>query len=73
MIEFTEKQPSTFWNAVAPKEYGFLANVNPTVPHPRWSQARERMIGTDDGNGVEIVRPTQMFNGYEKQVGGLYE
>ena len=69
-IEFTDKQPNTLWNAAAPKEYGFYSNVNPAVPHPRWSQARERVIGA----GVLADRiPTLPFNGYEKDVAPLYE
>jgi len=68
-IRFTEQQPPTSWNISAPHEYGFYANVNPNVDHPRWSQARERRIGT----GLFNARiPTQMFNGYEKEVAGLY-
>jgi sulfoxide reductase catalytic subunit YedY len=65
-ISFTDKRPDTFWEAIAPSEYGFWANVNPTVPHPRWSQATERLLGSD-----ERV-PTQLFNGYADQVAGLY-
>ncbi|WP_428488308.1 protein-methionine-sulfoxide reductase catalytic subunit MsrP [Rhodopila sp.] len=65
-ISFTDKQPDTFWEAIAPSEYGFWANVNPAVSHPRWSQATERLLGSD-----ERV-PTQLFNGYAPQVAGLY-
>jgi sulfoxide reductase catalytic subunit YedY len=65
-VSFTEKRPATFWEAIGPSEYGFWANVNPAVPHPRWSQATERLLGSD-----ERV-PTQIFNGYAEQVGGLY-
>lgn len=65
-IRLTRTQPRTTWNVVAPHEYGFYANVNPDVDHPRWSQARERRIG-------ELVkRPTLMFNGYGEQVAHLY-
>lgn len=65
-IRLTETQPVTTWNRVAPSEYGFYANVNPEVDHPRWSQATERRIG-------EIGRrPTLPFNGYAEQVAGLY-
>ena len=65
-IRFTEKQPPTSWNISAPHEYGFYANVNPSVDHPRWSQATERRIG-------ELFRrPTLMFNGYADQVASLY-
>ena len=69
-IDFTDKQPSTLWNAAAPREYGFYANVNPEVPHPRWSQARERVIGA--GAFADRI-PTLKFNGYQKEVGHLYE
>ena len=65
-IEFTDRQPRTTWNVVAPNEYGFYANVNPTVDHPRWSQASERRIGE------WRRRPTLMFNGYAEQVAQLY-
>ncbi len=69
-IRFTDKQPLTAWNNAAASEYGFFSNVNPTVDHPRWSQATERRIG-EDGLFTK-KRPTQMFNGYEAQVGQLY-
>lgn len=70
-IRFTEKQPSTAWTVAAPQEYGFYANVNPDVPHPRWSQATERRLG--EGGGLFAPRrKTQLFNGYEPQVGQLY-
>ena len=65
-IEFTNLRPPTFWNTVAPDEYGFVANVDPEVPHPRWSQARERMIDTG-----EYV-PTLEYNGYGEFVAKLY-
>lgn len=65
-IEFTATQPKTFWETLAADEYPFESNVNPKVPHPRWSQATERMIDTG-----ERVR-TQMFNGYADQVASLY-
>lgn len=65
-ISFVEKQPPTTWNLVASNEYGFFANVNPEVDHPRWSQARERRIGE------WRKRPTLMFNGYGDQVASLY-
>jgi sulfoxide reductase catalytic subunit YedY len=65
-IRFTETQPPTTWNLAAPDEYGFYANVNPAVDHPRWSQATERRIG-------ELRRrPTLPFNGYAEQVASLY-
>jgi sulfoxide reductase catalytic subunit YedY len=65
-ISFTERQPRTTWNSVQSAEYGFYANVNPEVSHPRWSQASERRIGQ-----VERV-PTAMFNGYGKYVAHMY-
>lgn len=68
-IQFTERQPPTTWNLSAPHEYGFYANVNPQVDHPRWSQARERKIG---GGLFDSRVPTLMFNGYEKEVASLY-
>jgi methionine sulfoxide reductase catalytic subunit len=69
-IRFTDKQPGTAWNKAAANEYGFYSNVNPTVDHPRWSQASERRIG-EDGLFAK-KRKTLMFNGYEAQVGQLY-
>jgi sulfoxide reductase catalytic subunit YedY len=68
-IRFTERQPPTSWNLSAPNEYGFYANVNPEVDHPRWSQARERRIG---GAFLTPPRPTLPFNGYAEQVASLY-
>ena len=65
-IELTDQKPRTFWNTLAPREYGFDANVNPNVPHPRWSQARERMIGTNERH------PTKIYNGYGSYVAHLY-
>ena len=68
-IEFSEQRPRTSWERAAPSEYGFYANVNPSVDHPRWSQASERVIGT----GIFAERrPTDMFNGYADEVGSLY-
>jgi sulfoxide reductase catalytic subunit YedY len=67
-FNFTDKRPKSFWEALAPTEYGFWANVNPTVPHPRWSQATEELIGL----GGER-RPTLMFNGYGEYVADLYK
>ena len=64
---FTEKQPKSFWEKVQGREYGFWANVNPKVPHRRWSQASERMIGTDER------RKTLLYNGYGEFVAHLYE
>jgi sulfoxide reductase catalytic subunit YedY len=69
-ISLVREQPRTTWNVAAPDEYGFYANVNPAVDHPRWSQATERRIG-EDGLFAKR-RPTLMFNGYEAQVGQLY-
>ena len=66
-IEFVEERPVGYWESLARGEYGFWANVNPEVAHPRWSQASERMLGTD-----ERV-PTLLFNGYGEQVASLYE
>jgi sulfoxide reductase catalytic subunit YedY len=65
-IEFTDKRPTTFWEALADNEYGFWANVNPAVPHPRWSQASETLLGSD-----ERV-PTQIWNGYGEYVAAMY-
>ena len=66
-IELVAEQPATMWSSIAPNEYGFYANVNPNVPHPRWSQATERRIG-------ELSRrETLMFNGYADQVANLYQ
>jgi sulfoxide reductase catalytic subunit YedY len=70
-IRFTEQQPKNTWNVSAPNEYGFFANVNPQVDHPRWTQASERRIGA--GGGFFAKRqPTLPFNGYAEQVAGLY-
>ena len=66
-VTFTDKRPETFWNQIQPAEYGFWANVNPDVPHPRWSQARERLLGTG-----EMV-PTQIWNGYGEFVAAMYD
>jgi sulfoxide reductase catalytic subunit YedY len=69
-IRFTEREPRTAWNVSAPYEYGFYANVNPAVDHPRWSQAKERRIGT----GFFAARTdTLPFNGYAADVAGLYK
>lgn len=67
-ISFTDEQPKSFWEAIQPKEYGFWANVNPEVDHPRWSQATEEVLG-GDGNRI----PTLMYNGYGEQVAHLYK
>lgn len=63
---FTDKQPKSFWEQIQANEYGFWANVNPKVPHPRWSQASEQVLGT----GERV--PTQLYNGYAEFVGSLY-
>jgi sulfoxide reductase catalytic subunit YedY len=65
-VTFTEKRPRCFWQDINASEYGFWANVNPAVDHPRWSQARERLLGSN-----EMV-PTQIYNGYGDFVAGLY-
>jgi sulfoxide reductase catalytic subunit YedY len=68
-IEFLQRQPRTSWEIANSREYGFYANVNPEVDHPRWSQARERRIGA----GVfDPKQPTLMFNGYAEEVAELY-
>ena len=77
-IRFTERQPVSSWERAAPHEYGFYANVNPEVAHPRWSQARERRIGSEQGTGLRSLfeaarQPTLMFNGYGEHVAHLYE
>ena len=66
-LEFTDKRPVSYWEQLADNEYGFWANVNPQVPHPRWSQATEKPLGTSDRV------PTQLYNGYAEFVAGLYE
>ena len=66
-MRFVEKQPLNTWQAMARNEYGFYANVNPMVDHPRWSQARERRLPSFIPN-----RKTEMFNGYADQVQSLY-
>ena len=69
-IRFMAEQPKTTWSSMAPREYGFYANVNPAVDHPRWSQARERRLPASIFN--PNWRPTLPFNGYAKDVAGLY-
>lgn len=69
-IRFTESQPRTAWNVATPREYGFYANVNPAVDHPRWSQATERRIGAPF---LAARRPTLPFNGYADEVASLYQ
>jgi sulfoxide reductase catalytic subunit YedY len=68
-IRFTERMPQTSWALAAPREYGFYANVNPAVDHPRWSQKSERRIGA---GSIFSRQPTQPFNGYAAEVAGLY-
>ena len=63
---FTDQRPETFWEGISPSEYGFWANVNPEVPHRRWSQAQERVLGTGE------TVPTLLFNGYGEYVADLY-
>jgi sulfoxide reductase catalytic subunit YedY len=69
-MSFVETQPKTLWNELAPQEYGFYANVNPSVDHPRWSQASERVI---DGKLFPTRIKTLAFNGYDKEVASLYK
>jgi len=66
-LTFTDQRPKTFWEALQESEYGFWANVNPDVPHPRWSQATERVLGIDGR------RPTLKWNGYGEYVAHLYD
>ncbi len=66
-FEFTDKQPVSYWEKLQSSEYGFWANVNPAVPHPRWSQASERVLGTDER------RPTLIWNGYGEFVADMYK
>ena len=66
-ITFASERPKTFWEGLQAGEYGFWANVNPEVSHPRWSQASERVLGTDER------RPTLLFNGYGEQVADIYK
>ncbi len=68
-ISLLEQQPISSWSLAAPKDYGFYANVNPSVPHPRWSQATERLLGS---RFFTPRRRTELFNGYAEQVGELY-
>jgi len=65
-FEFTDQPPATFWHTAVPTEYDFVANVDPSKPHPRWSQAHEQLVETGE------VIPTRLFNGYEKYVAQLY-
>lgn len=70
-MRFTSEKPKTSWQGIAPREYGFYANVNPEVSHPRWSQAYERRLPSSLFNPGRIK--TEMFNGYGEQVAGLYK
>ena len=72
-IEFVAEQPATYWNTLAPNEYKFEANVEPDVPHPRWSQAKERLVGESTALFTWEEQPTMIYNGYGKYVAGLYE
>ena len=66
-ISLVKDRPMNFWQAIQSSEYGFWANVNPEVPHPRWSQAKEQVLGTED------VLPSKIFNGYGEFVADLYK
>jgi sulfoxide reductase catalytic subunit YedY len=66
-FNFTDQRPKSYWEHLQASEYGFWANVNPEVPHPRWSQATEELIGTGER------RPTLLFNGYGEYVADLYK
>ena len=66
-LRFTDVRPRTFWDRVQPREYGFWANVNPNVPHARWSKSTERVLGTN------TRVPTRLFNGYAEFVQHLYD
>jgi len=68
-IELLKTAPITTWNLYAPNEYGFYANVNPAVPHPRWSQISERRIGS---RFFTPRKATELFNGYGEQVASMY-
>mgnify|MGYP001818382245 FL=1 len=77
-MRFTDIRPRTSWEMAAPHEYGFYANVNPEVDHPRWSQARERRIDSSQSGGLSSLftaakQPTLMFNGYGEHVAHLYD
>jgi len=70
-VDFLAEQPKTYWNQLVPDEYGFIANVNPNVPHPRWSQATEKFISEGPDLSWEI-KETQLYNGYQEYVARLY-
>lgn len=71
-IEFVAQQPATYWNTISPNEYGFEANVNPEVPHPRWSQATEKLLGEGTNSYNWEKQPTVIYNGYGDYVAKLY-
>ncbi|MGD1862628.1 MAG: protein-methionine-sulfoxide reductase catalytic subunit MsrP [Leptolyngbyaceae cyanobacterium] len=71
-IEFTQEQPATYWNTISPNEYGFEANVNPDVPHPRWSQQTEKIVGTNTNPFDWERQDTMIYNGYGDYVANLY-
>jgi sulfoxide reductase catalytic subunit YedY len=71
-IRFVDKMPATTWNDLAPDEYGFYSNVNPSVDHPRWTQSSERLLNTAGTSLFDKRVPTLMFNGYQDQVAGMY-
>ncbi|MGD1931415.1 MAG: protein-methionine-sulfoxide reductase catalytic subunit MsrP [Leptolyngbyaceae cyanobacterium] len=71
-IEFLQERPATYWNTLSPNEYGFEANVNPEVPHPRWSQMTEKIVGTNTNPFDWEKQPTVIYNGYGEYVAGLY-
>ncbi|MEM9003374.1 MAG: protein-methionine-sulfoxide reductase catalytic subunit MsrP [Cyanobacteria bacterium P01_F01_bin.86] len=71
-IEFLDQQPATYWNVIAPNEYKFEANVEPEVPHPRWSQATEKIVGTNTNPFNWERQPTVIYNGYGDYVADLY-
>ncbi|MBE9158892.1 protein-methionine-sulfoxide reductase catalytic subunit MsrP [Nodosilinea sp. LEGE 06152] len=71
-IEFVAEQPATFWNTLTPNEYKFEANVEPDVPHPRWSQKKERLVGESTALFSWEEQPTVIYNGYGEWVAGLY-
>jgi methionine sulfoxide reductase catalytic subunit len=71
-IRFVDRMPATTWNDLAPDEYGFYSNVNPSVDHPRWTQAHERLLNTSGSSLLPHYVPTLMFNGYQEQVAGMY-
>jgi sulfoxide reductase catalytic subunit YedY len=66
-LTFTDQRPVSFWEKLQASEYGFWANINPDVPHPRWSQKTERMLGSDER------RPTLIWNGYGEYVADMYK